>query len=126
MPSSPVNCWATKKGCDRKFWSLRAREVDLVGLLGDLRQDGDAIRLDFREAERDQEVVFLLALAVPQRAHLERRQQRRVAWQDAEIAVGARNLHLVDLLPHEQPVGRHDLELKVRRNRGDRHLCPEP
>src|SRR5262245_51804364 len=79
---------------------LRAGEIDLVGLLGNLRQNGDAIRLDFCEAKRDQEIVLLLTLAVPQRAHLKRRQQRRVTWQDAEITVGTRNLDLVDLLPH--------------------------
>ena len=30
-----------------------ARDVDFVGLLGDLRQDRDPIGLHFREAERD-------------------------------------------------------------------------
>src|SRR5262249_15349785 len=100
---------------------LRAREIDLVGLLGYLRENGDAIGLDFCAAKRDQEIVLLLPLPVPQRAHLKRRQQRRVTRQDAEIPVGARNLHLVDLLPHEQTLGRDDFELKMRWNRGNRH-----
>ena len=64
---------------------LRAGEVDLVGLLGDLREDRDAIRLDFREAKRDQEVVLLLALAVPQRRPPDSVVSRgRVTGQDAE------------------------------------------
>ena len=42
---------------------LGARDVDLVGRLGDLREDRHAVGLHFGEAERDRQVVLLLALA---------------------------------------------------------------
>ncbi len=35
-PSMPVNCWATKKGCDRKRWTLRARATDELVLFREL------------------------------------------------------------------------------------------
>src|SRR5438874_235215 len=41
-----------------------AQEIDLVGLLRDLREDRDALGLHFRKPERDDEVLLLLALAV--------------------------------------------------------------
>ena len=65
------------------------------------------------------EIVLLLPLAVPQLADLQHREQRRVPGQDAEVAVGAGDLHLVDRLVHERPIGRHDLQLQLRRQRRD-------
>ena len=122
LPSKPVNCWATKNGCDRKFWSFRAHDVHFVGTLRDLREDRHAIRLHFGEAERDHEVVNLLALAVPEVTDLQQREQRRVTREDAEVAVGARDLHLVHLLVHEQVVRRDDLERDVTGDSGGCHV----
>ena len=50
------------------------------------------------------------ALAVPQLARLELRQQRRVPRQHAERPVGARQLHFVHALVHERTVGRDDVQ----------------
>ena len=58
---------------------LGARDVDVLGPLGDLRQHGHAIRQHLDEAAGDRQVVLLLPDAVPQLADLQRRQQRRVA-----------------------------------------------
>ena len=59
------------------------------------------------------EVVLFLPLPVPQLADRQQRQQRRVARQHAEIPVGARDLHLVDRLVDERPIGGHDLQLDL-------------
>ena len=60
-----------------------------------------------------EQVVRLAALPVPQLARAKQRQQRRVPGQDAEIAVGAGNLDLVDRLVHERTVGGDDLQLNA-------------
>ena len=36
LPVSPVNCSATKNGCDRNFWILRARDDRQLVVLGQL------------------------------------------------------------------------------------------
>src|SRR5262249_31489460 len=41
---------------------LRAHQIDLVGLLGDLREDRDTLRLHLGEPVGDHEIVLLLAL----------------------------------------------------------------
>ena len=58
-----------------------------------------------------QQEVLLLPLPVPHLADRQRREQRRVPGQHAEIALGARDLDLVHLLADEQLVGRDDLQL---------------
>ena len=81
--------------------------------LRDLRQDRDAIGLHFDEPECDRQIVlFSWSLAVPQLAHLQRGEQRRMAGQHAEIALGSGNLHLVHLLVDQQAIGRDDLQLR--------------
>ena len=57
--------------------------------------------------------MLLRALAVPELAGAEQRQQRRVPGEDAEVAVRARDLDLVDRLVHERTVGRDDLQLNL-------------
>ena len=44
-----------------------------------------------------------------------------MAGQHAEIALGARNLHLVHLLVDQQAIGRDDLQLQMRWDRRDGH-----
>jgi len=80
---------------------------------------------DLRKAKGHRQKVLLLPLAVPQFAGAEQRQQRRVAGQHAEVAVGSRDLDLVDALVHERPVGRHDLQLNMRR-KCHPNLIPNP
>ena len=71
---------------------LGARDVDLVGLLGDLRQDRDPIGLHFGEPERDQTGSASPGPGGTRARRPEQREQRRVPRQDAEIAVGAGDL----------------------------------
>jgi hypothetical protein len=54
------------------FRRFGARHVDLLGLLGDLREHRDTVRQDLGEAERNRQVVPLLADAIPQLADLQR------------------------------------------------------
>ena len=97
---------------------LGARDVDVVGALGELRQDRDAIGQHFGEAEGDRQVGLLLPLAVPQLADRERRQQRRVARaarRSSPRLPGISTSSTCSL--DEQPVGRDDLQLDVCRER---------
>ncbi len=55
------------------------------------------------------------ASAVPHFSSAEKRKQRRVPGQDAEVAVRAGDFHLVDSFVDERLVGGHDLQLQVRR-----------
>ena len=56
--------------------------------------------------------MLLLPLAVPQLADRQRRQQRRVPGQDAEVALDAGDLDLVHLLVDEHALGRDDLQIR--------------
>ena len=77
------------------------------------------VGLHLGEAERQRQVVLLRALAVPELAGAELRQQRRVAGQDAEVAVRAGDFDLVDLLVDQRTVSRDDLEVHGGRKRHD-------
>ena len=44
---------------------IGSRDVDLVGVLGDLRQNGHAIGLNFSEPKGNAEVMHFSSLAVP-------------------------------------------------------------
>ena len=55
-------------------------------------------------------------LPVPQFAHAEHREHRRVAGQDAEIALGPGDFDLVHLrLVHERTFAGDDLQVQLRR-----------
>ena len=51
---------------------LGSGDVDVLRLLGNLRQDRHVIRQNLDKAERDGQVVLLLSDAVPELANLER------------------------------------------------------
>ena len=105
-----------------RFLAASARAMSISsGRSASSRQNRDAIGQHFGKAERNRHVVLLAALAVPQLADLQHRQHRRMARQHAEVAVGRRNLDLVDRIGHDRPIGRHDLEPQMR---GKRRVCP--
>src|SRR5438552_1347437 len=93
-------------------------DVDLLRAFRHLRQTGDAVGQDLGEPERDQEVVLLGALPVPELAGAEQREKRRMSGQDAEVALRPGDLDLVDLLVDERSIRRHDLQLQMW---GERH-----
>ena len=64
---------------------------------------------------------FSAALAVPHRAGPQRREERRVAGQHAEVAFDAGQRHLVDLLG-DRRVGRDDVQRELGRQRHGRLL----
>ena len=82
---------------------LRAVHVDLLGALGDLREDGHPVGQHLGEAERDREIELLGPLPVPQQPDLQHRQQRRVARQHAEIALDPGDQDLVHLVSGRSP-----------------------
>jgi hypothetical protein len=59
--------------------------------------------------------MALLPLAVPELPDLERRHERRVSRQDAEFTFRAGHDDLVDLLPDQRAIGRHNLEREFGR-----------
>ena len=91
----PVNCAATKNGCERKRWILRARDDDELVVLAELvhAEDGDDVLQVLVLLERllhaARDVVVLLAddLRVE---HGRRRVERIDGRVDAELGDGAR------------------------------------
>ena len=68
--------------------------VNLLGALRCFASTSDAAGKHFRKAAGNRDVNGLRALSIAQRADAQFGQQRRVARQDAEIALAARHLHL--------------------------------
>ena len=75
--------------------------VDILRPFRNLRQHGHPVRQHLHEAEGHVEIRRLLTDAVGQLAHLQRGQIRRMPGQDAHVALGGRNLHLIDRLPDQ-------------------------
>jgi hypothetical protein len=90
-----------------------SRDVDFVGALGDLRQDGHAVGPNFSEPKGNVKVVHFTSLPVPQFPNVEGRKQRRMPRQDSKVPFLSGNLDLIDLLVDEHAIGGHDLELEV-------------
>ena len=65
-------------------------EVDLAGHVGCLGHDDDPVGPDLEEPADDRERLLDAALAEPQLADAERRYQRRMVRQDAELALASR------------------------------------
>ena len=108
----------------RRLRLFGARDVDVLGALGELRQDGDPIGQHFGEAERDRQVDLLLPLAVPQLADRERGEHRRVPRQHAEVALGCPGSRPRPPAPARAAVGRHDLQFDVCRERHHGYASP--
>ena len=89
-------------------------EVDLAGHVGRLGHDHDLVGPDLEEPADDGERLLRATLADAQLADAERRDERRVVGQDAELALRPGQLDRVDRVRVGQPLGRDDLEL-VRR-----------
>src|SRR5262249_2115035 len=92
--------------------SLRTLTVDLLRLLGAVRQDDHLVVADFGESTGDGETVLVTALTVGQLADPQRRQEGRVTSQNTEVTLAAGSNNLVDHVRHDQAHGRRDLELE--------------
>ena len=97
----------------------RGLGVDLFGELGEVGEDGDAVGVDLDEAARDEQAARRRALRVGEDAGLERRDERGVAGQDAQLAVRARHGHRVHLLREKPPLRRDDIELESHKESGE-------
>ena len=87
-------------------------EIDLGGHVRRLGEDDHLRRQDLEEAADDRERLLGAALADPQLANTERRDERGVVRQDAELALDPRQLHGVDLVRVGEALRRHDLQLE--------------
>ena len=85
-------------------------QVDLRREVGQLGHDDDLVGPHLEEAARDREGLLLVALPDAQLPDAERREQRGVMRQDAELAFGARTDDRVDVVRVGLPLGRDDLE----------------
>ena len=90
-----------------------AADVDVLGEFGNLREHGHGVGQHLGQAGGDREHVALLADPVGEPTDGERREQRRVPRQHAEVALGAWQLDLVGLDAHEFAFGRDDAEREL-------------
>ena len=91
---------------------LGGLEVDLRRQVGGLGHDHDLVGPDLEEAAGDGEGLLLAALADAQLAHAERRQQRGMVRQDAELALDARADDGSPRRPRRRAARRDDLEMQ--------------
>src|SRR5262249_48607007 len=86
--------------------------VDLAGALRRVGEHRDPIVEDLGEARGDRIGARAPAALVGEDAGLQERDERRVSWQDAEVALGAGQLHLVRLGLDDLALRRDDDELE--------------
>jgi hypothetical protein len=91
---------------------LGARNIDFFGALSGVGEDDDAIGQDFGEAADHGDEKRVRALFVAERGDAELGEQRRVAGQDAEKAVAARQLNFGDGRADDAAFERDDFELE--------------
>ncbi len=87
---------------------LGARLVDLVGALGRVGQDGDAIRQHFHEAARNRERRAGSIFEDRQLSDIQNSQQWRVARQNTHLAILGRHIDLIHIVGKHHPLGGDD------------------
>jgi len=91
--------------------------VDFVGALGGVRENQYLIAGDLQKSAADGHRFFCAALLDSHHPRVERRQQRRVAWQDTDNALGARrDDHVHRVLGENFPFGGDDLNSQRHRS----------
>src|SRR5689334_16856699 len=75
-----------------------ASGINLFRALGDFGEHGDAVCVDFDETAGDMQAMRCATLQVREDASLQLRDERRVAWQDAKLAVRARHVDGINRL----------------------------
>src|SRR5262249_38159946 len=89
---------------------LGALAVDLVRSLRVLGEDDHLVVSDLGEAAGQREMVLGRVLAIYKLADAERGQQGRVAGQDAEVALTAREDDLIDGIGDDEPRRRRHFQ----------------
>src|SRR5258708_30951942 len=84
--------------------------IDLVGLLGGIGEDHDPIGSHVHEPAEDRQRRFDAALLDAQLARPERRDERSVVWQDADVPFARGYDDHVDVVLQDGALGRDDLE----------------
>src|ERR1019366_4657827 len=92
---------------------LGACLVDVLGSLSGIREDGDLVREHLEETARDEEAVLRLPVANQHFAGSQRRQQRDVLREHAEVALDAGREHEVSLLAEHATLSRDELDLQL-------------
>ena len=94
---------------------LGARHVNVLRPFRNLRQHSHPVRQHLYEAAGDRQEMLLRSSPVPELAHFQRGQQRRVPGQHAKVAFVSWQLHFVDLFAHQCAVGRDDFQGQLGR-----------
>src|SRR5262247_51616 len=81
--------------------SLRTLTVDLLRLLGAVRQDDHLVVPDFGKAARQGKMVLVATFTVGQLSNPQRRQERRVTTQNTEVTLAPGRNNLVDHVRHD-------------------------
>jgi hypothetical protein len=90
---------------------LRARHVDLLGVLGGIREYCHLVLEDFQESTGDKIRCLFCALPDAQFSRRERREERGVLGQDRQFPIDSGRDHDVDsVIVEDQPFRRNDLE----------------
>ena len=91
---------------------LQRGAVEVLQRGRDIRQHGQAVRPDLGKAAEHDEPGLLAAGIDRHDAGPQQRDQRRVAGQHAEVALGAGHIDLIDLAGERDLVRRHELEVE--------------
>ena len=87
---------------------LRTTDIDVFGLLGDLRHHSHFGWCDLGVAPQDRHVVPRVLSLVPQLSDAQAGEKMAVSRQDAEFSLATRSDDFIDLLAQEQLLRRHD------------------
>ena len=91
---------------------LQRGAVEILDRGRDVGQHGQAVRPDLGEAAEHDEPGLLAAGIDRHDAGAQQRDQRRVAGQHAEVALGAGHIDLIDLAGERDLVRRHEFEVE--------------
>ena len=91
---------------------LQRCAVDVIDRGRDVRQHGQAARSHLGESAKHDELALLASGRDGHDAGADQRDQRRMAGQHAEVALGAGHIDLIDLAGKRDLLRRHEFEVE--------------
>src|SRR5712691_3084074 len=86
--------------------------VEILERNGHVREHGEASRIDLREAAVDDDLELATLAINRQDSRPQRRDQRGMPGEHAEVALGAWHVDLVDLVGEQKLLGRNKIEME--------------
>ncbi len=87
--------------------SLSTADVNILGLLSDLRHDRDLSRSDFGVTPEDRHMIRLITHTISKLADPKRGEEVAMAWQDTEFTFRARRDNFIHLLTQQLLLRSH-------------------